>query len=111
MKNFRYLGGEINCANDLNDAIRRRLQAGNRAIFSNIKLFKSKILSRKVKIKLYESVVRPVVTYGAEIWTLTAAIQSIKRFERRILRIFGPVMIDDKWRIQSNAELEELTEG
>jgi hypothetical protein len=33
-------------------------------------LFKSNLVSRKSKLKLYWSVIRPVVVYGCETWVL-----------------------------------------
>jgi len=44
---------------------------------------------------------RPVVMYSSETWTLTARDENNRRiFERQILRkIFGPVNIDNVWRI------------
>ena len=44
------------------------------------------------KLKLYCSVIRPVVTYACETWTLKETIiNRLMVFERKILRkIFGP---------------------
>ena len=57
--------------------------------------------------------IRPVVTYSSETWTLAAKGENnLHIFERQILRkIFGPVDIDDIWRIQNNMEIDELIEG
>jgi hypothetical protein len=54
---------------------------------------KSRALNRSSKLKIYRSLIRPVVTYGCEAWTLTNRDkQNLRIFERRILRkIFGPV--------------------
>jgi len=32
---------------------------------------KSRALNRNLKLKMYKSLIRPVVTYGCEAWTLT----------------------------------------
>jgi hypothetical protein len=61
------------------------------------------------KIKLYKALIRPVVVYGSECWTLTKNIkQNLLVFERRILRrIFGPTQkADREWRLKTNEELE-----
>ena len=53
---------------------------------------KSRTLNRKLKLKIYKSLIRPVVTYGCEAWTLTTRDeQPLRIFERKILRkIFWP---------------------
>ena len=67
---------------------------------------------RNSKLKIYKSLIRPVVTYECEAWTLTNRDEThLRIFERRILRkIFGPVQNEDgSWRIRMNYELNELT--
>jgi hypothetical protein len=57
--------------------------------------------------------VSPVVTYSSETWTLTAKDENnLRIFERQILRkIYGPVIIDNIWRIRNNMEIDELIKG
>jgi hypothetical protein len=52
-------------------------------------------------MKIYKTIIRPVVTYASETWTLTTKDENnLRIFERQILRkIFGPVNIDSVWRI------------
>jgi len=45
--------------------------AGNRTYFAAISLFRSQLLTSATKIILYKTLIRPVVSYGAEAWTLT----------------------------------------
>jgi hypothetical protein len=62
-------------------------------------------------MNIYESLIRPKVTYGCEAWALTSRDEQYLRvFERRILRkIFGPVQNEDRfWRIRMNHELNVL---
>jgi len=68
-------------------------------------------LKRSSKFKIYNSLIRPLVTYGCEAWTLTIREEKhLRIFEHRILRkIFGPVQNEDgSWRIRMNYELNEL---
>jgi hypothetical protein len=64
-------------------------------------------------MKIYKTIIRPVVTDSSETWTLTAKDEnSLRIFERQILRkIFGPVNIDNMWRIRNNMEIDKLIEG
>ena len=57
--------------------------------------------------------IRPVVTYSSQTWTLTAKDEDkLRIFERQILRkIFGPVNIDCIWRIRNDMEIDKLIEG
>jgi hypothetical protein len=62
------------------------------------------LLTRKIKIRLYLTLIRPVLTYGAETWAATESeLQKLLVFERKILRkIYGPVKDRDNWRIRTN---------
>jgi len=65
--------------------------AGNRTYFAAISLFRSRLLSRATKILFYKTLIRPVVSYGAEAWTMTKKDeQALLVFERKIFRrIYG----------------------
>jgi hypothetical protein len=70
---------------------------GNKAYFANQKFLKSKLVTKRSKLKLYKTVIRPVVMYASETWVLKEAMaQKLKTFERKILRkIFGPTKEKD----------------
>ena len=55
----------------------------------------------------------PVVSYGAEAWTLTKKEeQTLLIFERKIFRrIYGPKYLNGEWKSQANRELEEMSKG
>jgi len=75
------------------------------------KLFQNKLLSKKSKLKLYWTLIRPIVMYACETWVLKEnSIQKLMIFERKILRkIFGPTKeVNGLWRIKTNEELDEL---
>ena len=68
-------------------------------------------MSRKSKLKLGWSVIRPIAVYGCEIWVLKESIiQRLSVFERKIFRkIFGPTKEDNGiWRIKANKKVDEL---
>ena len=56
---------------------------------------------------------RPVVSYGAEAWTLTKKEeQALLIFERKIFRrIYGPKYENGEWKSRKNRELEEMSKG
>lgn len=111
VNSFDYLGSNVNSSNKLAEEIERRIAAGNRCLFALAKVFGSKVLQRNAKIRVYKTLLRPIVLYGAEAWTLTQAEEmKLKVFERKVLRrIFGPVQeLDGNWRIRFNHELEAL---
>jgi hypothetical protein len=110
---FNYLGSVLNADNEMNIEIAKRIIKVNKAYFANAKLITSKFLKRNTKMKIYKTIIRPVVMYSSETWTLTAKDENnLRIFERQILRkIFGPVKIDNIWRIRNNVEIDELIEG
>ncbi|XP_039443150.1 uncharacterized protein LOC120423415 [Culex pipiens pallens] len=62
------------------------------------------------KCSIYKSLIRPVVLYGHETWTmLEEDLRALSVFERRVLRtIFGGVYENDGWRRRMNHELAQL---
>ncbi|XP_038117301.1 uncharacterized protein LOC119769343 [Culex quinquefasciatus] len=62
------------------------------------------------KCSIYKSLIRPVVLYGHETWTmLEEDLRALSVFERRVLRtIFGGVFGNDGWRRRMNHELAQL---
>lgn len=108
--NFKYLGVTITSENRQDDEIQCRLAAAQRCYWSLTKLFRSRLLTRRTKIKMYKVIIQPVLLYGAEVWTLTK--QNEKKlivFENKILRrVFGPINDNGEWRIRKNQELREL---
>ena len=97
---FIYLGTLISNDNSVEKEIQRRIFAGNRTYFATISLLRSRHLSRATKIILYKTLIRPVVSCGAEVWTLTEKEeQAVLIFERKIFRrIYGPKYENGEWK-------------
>jgi hypothetical protein len=82
---------------------------GTKAYYANLKLFKSKLVTKDSKLKLYKLVIRPTVTYASALALKESSIQKLMVFERKILRkIFGPTRENHLWRIKNNDELDKL---
>jgi hypothetical protein len=48
-------------------------------------------MSKDLKIKIYKTVILPVLLYECETWSLTLGEEHrLRVFENRVLRIFGP---------------------
>lgn len=71
---------------------------------------RSRNVHRKIKLKISKTIIRAILWYGCETWTFTKTSEKmLDKFERRILRrIFGPIKLEDGWKIRYNAELYEL---
>jgi hypothetical protein len=72
VENFNYLGTILNADNKMNIEIAETIVKGNKAYYANAKLIKLKFLKRNTKMKITKTIIRPVVTYSSETWTLTA---------------------------------------
>jgi hypothetical protein len=71
----------------------------------------SLLISKYLKIKIYKTVILPVILYVCEILSLTLGEEHrLRVFENRVLRrIFGPEMEEDgSWRKLHNDELHNL---
>ncbi|KAJ4448787.1 hypothetical protein ANN_00178 [Periplaneta americana] len=73
---------------------------------------KTNLLSKILKVRIYKTVILPVVLYGCETWTLTLREEHrLRVFENKVLRkIFGAKRdeVTGEWRKLHNAELHVL---
>ena len=72
-------------------------------------LLSSRLLSKNLKIKIYRTIILPVVLYGCEAWSLTLREErKLRVFENMVLRrIFGPRRdeVTGVWRRLHNKQL------
>jgi hypothetical protein len=70
------------------------------------------LLYKKLKIKIYRTIILPVVLYGCETWSLTLREERrLRVFEDRVLmRVFGPKRdeVTGEWRKLHNEEFSDL---
>ncbi|KAJ4435426.1 hypothetical protein ANN_18041 [Periplaneta americana] len=71
VEKFKYLGATVTNINDTREEIKRRINMGNACYYSVEKLLSSSLLSKNLKVRIYKTVILPVLLYGCETWTLT----------------------------------------
>jgi len=92
VEEFIYLGTTLTNQNSIQEEIKSRLKLGNACCYSVQNLLSSSLLSKNLKIKIYRTVILPVVLYGCETWSPTLREERRLRVgENRVLRrVFGP---------------------
>ena len=72
----------------------------------------SSLLSKNLKIRIFRTIILPVVLYGCETWLLTLREECrLRVFENRVLRrVFGPKRdeVTREWRKLHNEDLNDL---
>jgi len=69
VEEFKYLGTTLTNQNSIAEEIKSRLKSGNACYHSVQNLLSSRLLSKNLKIKIYRTVILPVVLYGCETWS------------------------------------------
>ena len=107
VEEFKYLGTTLTNKNSIQEEIKSRLKVGNACYYSVQNLLSSSLLSKKLKIKIYRTIILPVVLYGCETWSLTSREEQRLRVLRRV---FGPKRdeVIGEWRKVHNEELNDM---
>jgi hypothetical protein len=96
----------------MQEEIKSRLNSGNACYHSVQSLLSSRLLSRNVKVKIYKTIILPLVLYGCETWSLTLKVEHrLRVFENRVLKIIFGTKRDEvtgEWRKLHNEELHNL---
>ena len=92
MEEFKYLGTTLTNKNSIQEEIKSGLKLRNVCYYSVQNLLSSSLLSKNLKIKIYRTIILPIVLYGCETWSLTLREERrLRVFENRVLRrVFGP---------------------
>jgi hypothetical protein len=92
MEEFKYLGTISTNQNSIQEEVKSRLELGNACYYSVQNLLSSRLLSKNLKIRIYRTIILPIVLYGCETWSLTLKDERrLRVFENRVLRRnFGP---------------------
>jgi len=112
VEEFKYLRTNLTIQNCIWEEIKGRLMSGNACYLSVQNLLSSRMLSRKLKMKIYRTIILPVVLYGCEALSLTIREErKLRVFENMVLRkIFGPRRdeVTGEWRRLHNEEQSDL---
>jgi len=112
VEEFKYLGTNLTNQNSIPEEIKSRLRSGNAWYHSVQNLLSSMLLPKNLKIKIYKTIILPIVLYGCETWSLTLREErKLWVFENMVLRrIFGPRAdeVTEEWRRLYNEVLDDL---
>ena len=112
VEKFKYLEVTVTNMNNISKEIKHRINMGNACYYSLEKILSSRLPSKKLKVKAYDTIILPVVLYGCETWSLTfRGEHRLRVFENKVLRkIYGAKKdeITGEWRKLLNAELHAL---
>jgi hypothetical protein len=112
VKEFKYLGATLTDQNSIQEEIKSRLKLGTVCYHAVLNLLSSRFLSKNLKIKIYRTIILPVVLYECESCSLTLREERrLRVFENRVLRnVFGHKRneVTGEWRKLHNEELNDL---
>ena len=85
---------------------------GNACYYSLEKILSSRLLSNKLKVRPYKTIILPVLLYGCQTWSLVLREEHrSSAFENKVLRKISGAKRDEisgEWRKLHNAELHAL---
>jgi hypothetical protein len=89
---FKCLGTTLTDQNCMHKEIKSRLNSLNACYHLVQNLLSSHVLFRDIRVKMYKTIILPVVLYGCKTWPVTLREEHrLRVFENRVLRrIFGP---------------------
>jgi len=112
VEEFKYLGTTLTYQNSIPEEIKSRLRSGNACYHSVQNLLSCRLLSKNLKIKIYRTIILPIVFYGCQTWSLTLREErKLRVFENMVLRrILGPRRheVTGELRRLHNEELNDL---
>jgi hypothetical protein len=107
---FKYLGSVLNEESDIGLEIRSIVMAGNKCYYALGSIMRYKSISRKSKLKIDRTVIKPIAIYASETWVIKEKeIRMLNVWKRKNLRkIFGAKKEGDEWKIRNNQKLRNM---
>ena len=109
---YKYLGVVVDDGNKQETELTVRIEKYTRKFMMMYPLLKEKCISKQVKTTIYTTVLKPILTYGAECWSLTTRTSSrLQAAEMKVLRTIRGVTRLDRLRneqIRSDLSVKPL---
>jgi hypothetical protein len=107
IEEFKYVGTTLTDQNSIQEEIKSRLKLELTCYHLVQNLLSSRLLSKNLKIKIYRTIILPMVLYGCETCLLTLREdRRLRVFENRVLRrVFG-LMRDEVTEMEKAAQRE-----
>jgi hypothetical protein len=87
VEEFKHLGTVQTNQSSIQEEIKSRLKSEHVSYHSVQNLLSSTLLPKNIRIKIYRTIILPVVLYGCETWSLTLwEGRRLRMFESRVLR-------------------------
>lgn len=114
VEDFKYLGVIVNERCFMEKEITKRIESYTNNLRLMYPLLKERLIPSRVKVIIYKTILRPVLTYGSETWTLTTRLKSkIQAAEMRVLRLIKGVTRRDRLSnddIRNELNIESILE-
>jgi len=111
VEEFKYVGTTLANQNSIPEEIKSRLKSMNACYHLVQNLLCSSLLSKNLKIKIYRTIILPIVLSGCETWSVTLREKRrLRVFENKVLRIiFRPKRgeVTGQWRKLHNEQLSD----
>ena len=78
VKKFKYLGVTVTNTNDIREKIKHRINMENAHYYSLEKILSFHLLSKRLKVNTYKTIILPDELYGSETWSLTLRERSTR---------------------------------
>jgi Reverse transcriptase (RNA-dependent DNA polymerase)/Endonuclease-reverse transcriptase len=112
VEQFKYLGVTFDSTATKETAINERIDQYSRSVGLMYPLLKDRYVPTSAKVTIYKTILRPILTYGCEAWTLTTMMRSrIQAAEMRVLRLINGVTRKDRMRndnIRADLEVQDI---
>ena len=113
VEKFTYLGCIVTRTGGTEEDVEARIRKARNSYHDLRKIWNSRQISIKLKLTLYNSIVKSVLLYGSETWRMTDAIRRklqtfTNRCLRRIMGVFWPLWVtnEELWRITDQKPID-----